>query len=161
GSTYDIGDYDAALTRALEIADYDALLAEQQARRQRGDSVLLGVGVSCYVEVTAGGGSGEFGEVEIHDDGTATVKAGTSAHGQGQATAFSALASGVLGIPIEDIRYVQSDTALVARGGGTGGSRSGQLGGSAVLETSHEVLEQARELAAELLEAAKDDVVLG
>jgi carbon-monoxide dehydrogenase large subunit len=160
GATYDSGDYDAPLREALRIADYDGLLAEQQQRRDRGDVKQLGIGISLYVEVTGGAG-GEFAEVEIHDDGTATVKAGTSAHGQGHATAYSQIVSDELGIPIENIRFAQSDTALVARGGGTGGSRSLQLGGSAVLETAQLVAEKAKELAAELLEASADDIVIG
>ena len=112
GVTYDVGDYDAALTEALRIAGYDELRAEQAARRERGDTRQLGIGVSAYVEITAGGSSSEYSEVEVHPDGSATVKAGTSAHGQGHATAYSQLVSGELGIPIEQIRFVQSDTAL-------------------------------------------------
>jgi carbon-monoxide dehydrogenase large subunit len=112
------------------------------------------------VEITAGGSSSEYAEVEVHPDGSATVKAGTSAHGQGHATAYSQLVSGQLGIPIERISFVQSDTALVPRGGGTGGSRSLQIGGSAALEASRGVLERARSIAAELLEAAREDIVL-
>ena len=160
GVTYDIGDYDAALTEALRIADYDALRAEQAVRRERGDTKQLGIGIAAYVEITAGGSGSEYAEVEVHPDGSATVKAGTSAHGQGHATAYSQLVSGELGIPIESIRFVQSDTALVPRGGGTGGSRSLQLGGSAALEASREVLDRARQLAAELLEAAPEDIVV-
>ncbi|HEY7107381.1 MAG TPA: xanthine dehydrogenase family protein molybdopterin-binding subunit [Acidimicrobiia bacterium] len=160
GATYDSGDYDAPLREALRIADYEGLLAEQQQRRDNGDVKQLGIGVALYVEVTGGAG-GEFAEVEIHDDGTATVKAGTSAHGQGHATAYSQIVSDGLGIPIESIGFVQSDTALVARGGGTGGSRSLQLGGSAVLETTQLLAEKAKELAAELLEASPDDIVIG
>jgi aerobic carbon-monoxide dehydrogenase large subunit len=160
GVTYDIGDYDAALTEALRIAGYDELRAEQAARRERDDVKQLGIGICAYVEITAGGSGSEYAEVEVHPDGSATVKAGTSAHGQGHATAYSQLVSGELGIPIEQIRFVQSDTALVPRGGGTGGSRSLQLGGSAVLEASRGLLEQARSLAAELLEAAPEDIVL-
>ncbi len=96
----------------------------------------------------------------MHDDGTITVKAGTSAHGQGHATAFAQIAADQLGTPIERIRYVQSDTKLVARGGGTGGSRSVQLGGTAVLQTSKLVVERARELASEMLEVAPEDIVV-
>ena len=160
GVTYDSGDYDAPLREAMRIADYDALLTEQAQRRARGDTKQLGIGVCLYVEVTGGAG-GEFSEVEIHDDGSATLKAGTSAHGQGHATAYSAILSDQLGIPMENIRFVQSDTALVARGGGTGGSRSLQLGGSSVLETAQLVAERAKELAAEMLEASPDDIVIG
>ncbi len=158
GTAYDTGDYETALARALERAGYDALRAEQAARRARGDAVQLGIGVGVYVEVTGGGS--ELGVVEVHEDGSATVRAGTSAHGQGHATAFSAIVSDTLGIPIEQVRFVQSDTASVPRGGGTGGSRSLQLGGSAVLSAAEVVLARARSLAAAELEAAPEDVVV-
>jgi carbon-monoxide dehydrogenase large subunit len=160
GTRYDSGDYEAALTKALELADYDALRAEQARRREQGDRRLLGIGVSAYVEVTAGGGGGEFAAVAITDDGGATVRAGTSAHGQGHATAYSMIVSDRLGIPMENIRFVQSDTAAVPRGGGTGGSRSLQLAGSAVVEATDLVLARARDVAAGLLEANPDDIVV-
>jgi carbon-monoxide dehydrogenase large subunit len=158
GADYDSGNYELALNEALRIADYDSLRRDQEERRGRGDRIQLGIGVACYVEVTGGGA--EFAEVEVHDDGMITVKAGTSAHGQGHATAFSQIAADQFGVPIERIRYVQSDTALVARGGGTGGSRSVQLGGTAVLQTSKLVVDRAKELVAELLEAAPEDIVV-
>ena len=144
GASYDSGDYAAALDEALRLADYDGLRAEQQARRARGDRVVLGIGVSTYVEVTAGGGGSEYASVEVHHDGTATVKVGTSAHGQGHATSFAMMVSDQLGIPMESIRFVQSDTAAVPRGGGTGGSRSLQIGGSSVLRAAEGVLERAK-----------------
>jgi len=159
GVTYDVGEYDKALTEALRIADYDALLAEQVERRARGDAKLLGIGMAVYVEITAQG-SGEYGAVEVHADGSVTVKAGTSAHGQGHATAYSQIVAGELGIDIEDITYIQSDTAQVPRGSGTGGSRSLQLAGSAVLGASHTVLDRARHIAAGMLEAAPEDIVV-
>ena len=158
GANYDSGDYSRALDEALRVADYDGLLREQAERRAREDRMQLGIGMSCYVEVTGGGS--EFAEVEVHEDGTATVKAGTSAHGQGHATTFTQLAADQLGIPMERITYVQSDTALVARGGGTGGSRSVQLGGTAVQQTSKLVVDRARQIAAEMLEAAPEDIVV-
>ena len=117
GANYDSGDYELALDEACRVADYPALLAEQAERRARGDRMQLGIGMSVYVEVTGGGA--EFAEVEVHDDGRVTVKAGTSAHGQGHATAFTQIVADQLGMPMEQITYVQSDTALVARGGGT------------------------------------------
>ena len=160
GTVYDSGDYAKSLDAALEAAGYDALLAEQQKRRDGGDRMQLGIGLSVYVEVTGGGGGGEYASVEIHPDGTATVMAGTSAHGQGHATSFSMIVADRLGIPIENIRYIQSDTALVPRGGGTGGSRSLQIGGSAVGEAAQGVLEKGRELAASLLEADPADIVV-
>ncbi|MGD9531204.1 xanthine dehydrogenase family protein molybdopterin-binding subunit [Pseudonocardia sp.] len=160
GSTYDSGDYDLPLREALRIAGYDELRAEQARRCERDDPVRLGIGVSVYVEITAGASGGEYGSVSVHPDGTATVSAGTSAHGQGHATAFGMIVSDALGIPLERITYVQSDTAAVPRGGGTSGSRSLQVGGSAVAAAAEEVLEQARSRAAALLEAAADDVAL-
>jgi carbon-monoxide dehydrogenase large subunit len=160
GMRYDVGDYDLPLREALRIADYPALREEQAARRAAGDPVQLGIGMSVYVEITAGGGGSEFGSVTVHADGSATVSAGTSAHGQGHATAFAMLVNDRLGIPMERIRFVQSDTAAVPRGGGTGGSRSLQMGGSAVAAAADDVLEQARKRAAELLEANLDDVEL-
>jgi carbon-monoxide dehydrogenase large subunit len=160
GTSYDTGDYLKALEEAVRLAGYDQLRAEQAARRRSGDRWQLGIGVGVYVEVTAGGGAQEFGAVEVHADGTATIRVGTSAHGQGHATAFAMIVSDRLGIPIEDIRFVQSDTAAVPRGGGTGGSRSLQIGGSAVLTATEEVLRAARELAAAELEASPDDIVV-
>ena len=160
GTTYDSGDYVLALDRAVEAAGYAELRAEQAARRAAGARWQLGIGVSTYVEVTAGGSASEYGSVEVHEDGTATVSAGTSSHGQGHATSFAMLVADRLGIPMTDIRYVQSDTALVPRGGGTGGSRSLQLGGTAVHTAAGEVLTRARRLAAALLEADEADVVL-
>ena len=160
GARYDVGDYDLPLREALRLADYDKLREEQRTRREAGDPVQLGIGISVYVEITAGGGGSEYGAVTVHADGSATIAAGTSAHGQGHATAFAMLASDRLGIPFEKIRFVQSDTAIVPRGSGTGGSRSLQMGGNAVLVAADDVLEQARHRAAELLEAAVDDVAL-
>ncbi|HEV2362371.1 MAG TPA: xanthine dehydrogenase family protein molybdopterin-binding subunit [Acidimicrobiales bacterium] len=159
GTTYDSGDYEATLRRAVEAAGYDELRREQAARRERGDQLQLGIGVSTYVEVTAGGG-GEFGAVDIDADGGATIRVGTSGHGQGHATSFSMIVAETLGVPLEKVRFVQSDTDVVPRGGGTGGSRSLQMGGSAVLGATESVLEQARLLAAEELEASADDIVV-
>jgi len=161
GATYDSGDYDAALTEALRLAGYEALRAEQAERRRRGDRRLLGIGLASYVEVTAGGNGSEWGSVEVHTDGTVTVKAGTSAHGQGHATAFAMLVADRLGVPLPAVRFVQSDTALVPTGGGTGGSRSLQLGGTAVAGAAEAVLAAGRSLAAQLLEAAEGDIVVG
>jgi carbon-monoxide dehydrogenase large subunit len=158
GTTYDSGDYDAALRKALELAGYDDLRADQRVRRDRGDAVQLGIGVSAYVEVTGAGNFSEYSAVEIHPDGSATVKVGTSSHGQGHATAFSMIVSDKLGIPLNKIKFVQSDTAQVPRGGGTMGSRSLQIGGNAVNRATEVVLQEARELAAELLEAGPDDI---
>ncbi len=159
GANYDVGEYAMALDEALRIAGYDELREEQAARRARGDSVQLGIGVSAYVEVTAGGTFEEFGSVEVHDDGTVTATVGTSSHGQGHETSFAMIISDLLGVPIDAVKLVQSDTAAVPRGKGTMGSRSLQIGGSALYKASEEVLAQAKRLAAHLLEADEADIV--
>src|SRR4029077_5647241 len=120
-----------ALDEALRLAAYDDLRTQQRERRRRDDHLLLGIGVSTYVEITSFS-SKEFAQVDVEADGTVTVYAGTSSHGQGHETAFAQLAGGALGPPIEAIRVVHSDTARVERGEGTWGSRSLQAGGSSV-----------------------------
>ncbi len=160
GATYDVGEYAKALDEAVRLAGYDQLRADQAERRARSDVKQLGIGVSCYVEITAGGQYQEYGKVEIEQDGSVTATVGTSAHGQGHETAFAMIISDRLGVPMESVRIVQSDTALVARGSGTGGSRSLQIGGSALYRASEGVLEKAKELAAHLLEASADDIVV-
>ncbi len=158
GTVYDVGDYERALGEAQRLAGIDTLRAEQAARRERGDHLALGIGVATYVEITSFS-SKEFASVQAHADGTVTVLAGTSAHGQGHETAFAQLASGVLGVPFDLVRVVHSDTGIVRRGAGTWGSRSLQAGGSSVVERCGEVLEQARAWAAHLLEADVADLV--
>jgi carbon-monoxide dehydrogenase large subunit len=171
GTTYDIGDYRRALDLALEAAGYDELRAEQRSRRQEGSGAALvggtpgptqiGIGVSTYVEITNGAGpTGDFASVEVLAGGGAVVRTGSSPHGQGHKTAWSMLASEQLGIPMEHIEVIANDTDLVARGFGTMGSRSLQSAGLAVHEASIELVEKARRLAAERLEANVDDVVL-
>ena len=159
GATYDSGDYDLPLTEALRLADVDGARLEQERRRDAGEPWQLGVGIAAYVEITGFGGE-ELGEVEVRPDGSALVRVGTSAHGQGHATAFSMIASDRLGIPLERITFEQSDTAVVATGGGTGGARSLQMGGMAVLEAATELADRARRIAAALLEADESDVAV-
>ena len=121
--------------------------------------MALGVGVSCYVEVT-GFGHKEFGATDVDVEGTVTVRVGTSPQGQGHETAFAQLAASVLGVPLESVRVLHSDTGAVRQGEGTYGSRSLQVGGTAVFETATTVLERARRLAAHELEASVEDVTV-
>jgi aerobic carbon-monoxide dehydrogenase large subunit len=164
GATYDSGDYAAALDRVLEAAGYRDLRAEQARRRADGDARQLGIGLSVYVEITGGGaeagGPQENATVEIHPDGSATILTGTSPHGQGHPTVWAMLASEELGIPIERITVRWGDTDLIPQGGGTGGSRSLQLGGAAVRQASLELLDLARERAAARLEVDPADLVV-
>lgn len=158
GALYDSGDYEVALDRALELAGYEDLRREQARRRENGARIQLGIGVSTYVEVTVFEGR-EFGSVEVCEDGSVTVLTGTTPTGQGHETAFAQLAAGILGVPLEAVRVVHSDTKRVPRGDGTYGSRSLQVGGSAVWEASHALVERARRIAAHALEADPADVV--
>src|SRR6201996_8356277 len=101
GAPYDTGDYESALDKVLDAAGYDALRAEQKARIEAGSAKLLGIGLASYVEITAAdGAAGETAKVEVHDDGTATVYTGSSAHGQGHHTAYAMLVQAELGIPM-------------------------------------------------------------
>ncbi|MEY2432003.1 MAG: aerobic carbon-monoxide dehydrogenase large subunit [Acidimicrobiaceae bacterium] len=161
GTAYDNGDYVGALDLALKSAGYDELRAEQKRRRDAGDPIAMGIGVSVYVEVTAGPTPGsEHARIEVRPDGSATVYTGSSPHGQGHATAFAMIVQDATGIPMDKVTLVWGDTDLVEKGEGTMGSRSLQLGGSAVLRASEQAVDEARNLAAELLEASADDVVL-
>jgi carbon-monoxide dehydrogenase large subunit len=162
GALYDSGDYVTALDKALAAAGYADLRAEQARRRAAGDTLQLGIGLSCYVEITGAGGEAggpsENATVEVHPDGTATILTGTSPHGQGHQTAWAMLASEELGIPVGKITVRWGDTDLIPKGGGTGGSRSLQLGGAAVRQASRELLDVARERAAASLEASAADL---
>ncbi len=164
GALYDTGDYVTGLERALAAAGYVELRAEQAARRARGDVRQLGIGLASYVEITGmgegeGSGPNENATVEVRPDGTATILTGTSPHGQGHQTAWAMLASEELGIPVEKITLKWGDTDLIPKGGGTGGSRSLQLGGAAVRQASQELIEEARQRAAAQLEASPADLV--
>ena len=158
--TYDTGDYVRALDLALEAAGYQELRNEQRARRERGDSVQLGIGLCTYVEMTAVLNTTEFGEARAEPDGSIVISVGTTSSGQGHETAYAQLASVLLGVAVDSVRVVQSDTGAVARGSGTSGSRSLQLGGSAVRGACIALVDMAREEAARRLEANGEDVVL-
>lgn len=161
GAVYDSGDYPAALDRVLAAAGYEDLRAEQRRRRASGEDVLLGIGVSTYVEITGiGAEPSEVAEIIVHPDGAATVLTGTSPQGQGHATSWAMLAHEETGIPLERITVEHGDTDRVADGSGTFGSRSLQLGGAAVRQASLELVEQARRRVAERLEVDPRDVVV-
>ena len=160
GAKYDSGEYEKSLDAALAAAGYADLRAEQARRRAAGDPVQLGIGLSTYVETTNPMGSGEYGAVEITPDGGAIVRTGTSPHGQGHHTSWAMIVSHTTGIPMDRIEFRFGDTADVERGGGTGGSRSLQVGGTAARLAAEAVIEKAREIAANLLEAAPEDVII-
>src|SRR5438093_1592608 len=158
GQNYDSGEYERALAKALERSGYAKLRAEQKERLQRKDPKLLGIGMSCYVEM-CGFGPFESAVVRVEPGGTVTAYTGTSAHGQGHETAFSQILADHLGVPFDKIVVRHGDTLNTPMGNGTGGSRSLAVGGSAIIGASLKVQEKARRLAAHMLEAAADDVV--
>ena len=157
GTSYDSGDYVAALDRALEVCGYSELRREQAERRARGDRVQLGIGLCCYVEMTAPLQTSEVASVRVETDGSITIAAGTSPSGQGHETAFAQIASQLLDVPMERVRMA-SETGHVARGEGTFGSRTLQLAGSSVRGACVKLVEIARTEAARRLEAGVDDV---
>jgi carbon-monoxide dehydrogenase large subunit len=160
GAVYDCGDYRRALDVALESARYDRLREEQAARRNGGDTRLLGIGLSAYVEITNGMPESEFGAVEMTPEGDAILKTGSFSHGQGHETTFGQIVAERLGLPLERVTVLKGDTDQVARGTGTYGSKSTQIGGAAARQASDELVERAKELAAEELEADPRDMVL-
>jgi aerobic carbon-monoxide dehydrogenase large subunit len=161
GALYDTGRHEEALGKALAAAGYDELRQEQRRRRENGGPQQLGIGIASYVEITAPDPeAGETARLVVSDDGSATVYTGSSAHGQGHHTAWAMLVQDELGIPMDQITVLHGDTDLIPAGVGTYGSRSLQLGGSAVHKAAIEVKDEARRQAAGMLEAAQADVVL-
>jgi aerobic carbon-monoxide dehydrogenase large subunit len=160
GMRYDSGDYLAALDAALEAVGYDELRSEQAGRRAAGDPHLLGVGVATFVDRTAGVPGSEYGAVELRPDGTMRVVSGATPFGQGHQTAWAMLVADRTGVPLDRIEVVHGDTDAVPRGGLTGGSRSAQKAGAAVAEATVALVDEARQVAAELLEATAADVLL-
>ena len=140
GANYDNGEYAKVLDAALEEAGVGDLQSRAGRRREAGTTKELGIGLSTYVEVTAPAGLHvEYGKVEITPEGKVIGRVGTSAHGQGHITSFSMIIAEHLGVPMEDITILQSDTADIPRGSGTMGSRSLQTAGSAIYVASETV----------------------
>ena len=160
GALYDCGDYGRALDLVLEKAGYERLRREQASRRQSGSVRQLGIGLSTYVEVTNGITETEFAAVEITPDGSAVVTTGSQSQGQGHETTFAQIAGSRLGLPLEKISMIKGDTDRVARGTGTYASKSTQIGGVAAGQASEQVVEQAKRLAADELEASSEDMQL-
>jgi carbon-monoxide dehydrogenase large subunit len=161
GAVYDTGNYRAALDTVLSVAGYRSLRAEQAARRASGDPRQLGIGLSCYVEITAADGAdGETARLAVDSSGAVTVYTGSSPQGQGHATAWAMLVQEELGIPMARVTVLHGDTDAIPEGIGTFGSRSLQLGGLAVGQAAIEVRDRARRLAADLLEASEADLEL-
>ena len=170
GLTYDTGNYELATARALELFDYEGMRAEQKSRRDSGDRVQLGIGISTFTEMcglapsrTLGAlkyvaGGWEHCTVRVLPTGKVEVITGTSPHGQGHETAWSQIASSILGIPVEDIEVVHSDTGRAPYGMDTYGSRSLAVGGQAIKAASERLVDKARVIAAHQLECSPEDL---
>ena len=166
---YDSADFPAALAECQRLMGYDALRAEQTQRRTDPTKPLLGIGLSCWLEIAGFGPNGslegfghlaswESAQVRIQPDGSAIIFAGSSPHGQGHETVFAQIASDELGISFDRIAVRTGDTATVVQGIGTMGSRGVATSGSAVKVASQRVVERARKIAAHLLEADEQDL---
>lgn len=168
GLTYDSGNYEAALNRALEMIGYDQFRREQAEARKNGR--YLGIGVTTYSEIcglgpsqVAGaigfqGGLWESSIVRISATGKVQVLVGVSPHGQGEETTFAQIVSDELGFPVEDIEIVHGDTNRTPMGWGTYGSRTTPVAGAALVLAARKIKEKARALAAHLMEAAVEDI---
>ncbi|WP_406567122.1 xanthine dehydrogenase family protein molybdopterin-binding subunit [Actinoallomurus rhizosphaericola] len=170
GLTYDSGNYEAATEKALRLFEYDKLRAEQADRRDRGDPVQLGIGVSTFTEMCGlapsrvlgslsyGAGGWEHASVRVLPSGKVEVVTGSSAHGQGHETAWAQIAADRLGVPFEDVRVLHGDTGVSPKGMDTYGSRSLAVGGVALFNACDKVIDKARRMAAHLLEADEGDI---
>ncbi|MGE3799162.1 MAG: xanthine dehydrogenase family protein molybdopterin-binding subunit, partial [Thermomicrobiales bacterium] len=169
---YDSGNYELTLDKALEQVGYSNLRAEQQRRREAGETKLLGIGLSSYVEVCGvapskwiglpgegwGAGLWESANVKVHLTGKVVVTTGSLPHGQGHETTFAQLVSDQLGIPYDDIEVEHSDTQGAPFGFGSYGSRSLSVGGTAIYKSVDKVIAKAKRIAAHMLEAAEQDI---
>ena len=146
GRTYDSGNYEAALDKALAAIRYDEVRAAQRHRRSSGAGVPLGVGVACYVERSGGPpDTDEFGSVEVEPDGSVIARSGSTCSGQGHPTVFPQVVATALDIALDRVRLVQNDTREVPYGFATFGSRSLQVGGGALWRASCQLVDEARQ----------------
>jgi aerobic carbon-monoxide dehydrogenase large subunit len=155
GTTYDSGDFTALLDQAVRLADWDGFAARQADSRARGR--LRGRGISDYLELTGPPGR-EMGGIRFEANGDVTIVTGTLDYGQGHWSPFAQVLAQRLGIPFHKIRLVQGDSDELIAGGGTGGSKSMIVSGNAIVQASQKVIEQGKEIAAHVLEAAAADI---
>jgi len=168
GLTYDIGNYEAHLAKAIAMADVAGYPARKAASEAKGKK--RGLGYSCYIEACglapsniagalgARAGLFEAGEVRVHPTGTVTVFTGSHSHGQGHETTFAQVVAAKLGIPVENVEIVHGDTGRVPFGMGTYGSRSLSVGGTAIVKAVDKIIAKGKKIAAHLLEAADTDI---
>ncbi|MGH9054160.1 MAG: xanthine dehydrogenase family protein molybdopterin-binding subunit [Acidimicrobiia bacterium] len=168
GLTYDTGNYEGTLVKALELADYKALRDEQRELRERGK--LMGIGFSTYVEICGlgpsevagavgfGGGLWESANIRFHPSGKVNLYVGVNPHGQGEETTFAQIVADQFGIPVEDVEVVHGDTDSTPMGWGTYGSRTTAVASGAIMGGVAKLKEKGKKVTAHLLEAAEDDI---
>ena len=155
GRTYDTGEFDGHMTRALEVIDWNGFAAREAESKARG--ALRGIGLATYIEACAFPGS-EKAEVLLEDDGSLTLLIGTQSNGQGHATAYAQVIADKLGVDISQVHMIQGDTDVVKTGGGTGGSRSIPLGMPSVSVATDALAKKMKDIASDQLEASADDL---
>ena len=153
--TYDCGDFLGVLKRALDAADYAGFNKRKRESRKRG--LLRGIGIGCYLEVTAAPGK-ELGAVHFEPDGTVTIVTGTLDFGMGHATTYAQILTDLIGVPFDLIRMVEGDSDRMAFGGGSGGSRSVMFVGAALTESAAIIIERGKQIASHVLEASASDI---
>ena len=165
---YDTGDYDAHLSKALELADYDGFAARKTEAEGRGKK--RGIGFSCYIEACgiapsqavgslgAGVGLWESASIRFNPTGQVMLHTGAHSHGQSHETTFAQLVATHLGVPEDQVEVVHGDTDKTPFGMGTYGSRSLAVGGTAIVKAAEKIVAKGKKLAAHLMEAAEDDV---
>jgi len=154
-TTYDCGDFLGVLKQALEMADYAGFKKRKRESKKRG--LLRGIGIGCYLEVTAAPGK-ELGAIHFEVDGTVTIVTGTLDFGMGHATTYAQILTDFLGVPYDRIHMVEGDSDRMAFGGGSGGSRSVMFVGTALAESAAIVIERGKQIASHLLEASVGDL---
>src|SRR5713226_582234 len=165
GAVYDSGNYEAALDKALAIAGYQQLRAEQAQKRAEGK--LVGIGLSSYIEACGIGPKGsapvglyESARVRVENSGTVMVYTGSSPHGQGEETTFAQIVADEFGIPIDNVMIMHGDTDSTPEGRGTYGSRTTAVGGTALYTAVQRLKEKMKLIASYMLEASASDVEL-
>ena len=155
GTTYDSGDFPAILKEALATSDFKGFAKRKRKSKKTGK--LRGIGVGCYLEVTAPANK-EMGGIRFDADGSVTIVTGTLDYGQGHQTPFAQVLSQRLGVPFDKVKLQQGDSDLLLAGGGTGGSRSMMNSGMAIVEAAAKVIEQGKQIASHALEASPGDI---
>jgi carbon-monoxide dehydrogenase large subunit len=154
GTTYDSGAFETSMDMALRLADWDGFGSRRKASGARGR--LRGIGLANYIE-TATGYPQERGEMEVVD-GAVVLVMGTQSSGQGHETSYAQIVSHWLGVPIETVELRTGDTDFVSMGSGSHSSRSMRLAGHLYRQTTDDIINQGKAVAAEALEAALDDM---